>query len=242
MGLSPTNLGLSFIAGLLSTLSPCVLPLLPIVFGTASTSHRYGVPALISGLVVAFVTIGLFIASFGLALHIDQQIFRQTSAVILALFGIILISSLLQEKLAILTSSVSGFSNQFFEKFTFSGLKGQFFMGLLLGAVWSPCVGPTLGSASLLASQGKDLPTVMLFMMIFGIGTAVPLIGIGMMSRQALGLLRGRLMKAGKIGKVLLGISIFAIALLILTGTDHKVEAFLISITPSWLSDLTTRF
>ena len=64
-----------------------------------------------------------------------------------------------------------------------SGLAGQFAVGLLLGAVWSPCVGPTLGAASLLASQGKDLPQVALTMVVFGIGAAVPLILLGLLSR-----------------------------------------------------------
>ena len=59
------------------------------------------------------------------------------------------------------------------------GLAGQFAIGLLLGAVWSPCVGPTLGAASLLASQGRDLPQVALTMAVFGIGAALPLVLLG---------------------------------------------------------------
>ena len=55
------NVGLAFIAGVLSTLSPCVLPLLPIVLGTAVSEHRAGPVALAAGLALSFVTVGLFV-------------------------------------------------------------------------------------------------------------------------------------------------------------------------------------
>ena len=77
-------------------------------------------------------------------------------------------------------------------------LGAQFLLGLLLGAVWSPCVGPTLGAASILAARGENLGEVALTMVAFGIGAAVPLIAIGLLSREALSRWRGRLMEAGK--------------------------------------------
>jgi hypothetical protein len=63
-----------------------------------------------------------------------------------------------------------------FDGFTTAGVLGQFGVGVLLGAVWSPCVGPTLGAASLLASQGRDLGVVALTMLLFGFGAALPLL------------------------------------------------------------------
>ena len=59
------------------------------------------------------------------------------------------------------------------------GPAGQFGVGVLLGAVWSPCVGPTLGAASLLAAQGRDLGQVALTMFVFGLGAALPLLALG---------------------------------------------------------------
>ena len=66
--------GLGFIAGVLSTLSPCVLPLLPLVFGAAVAAHRFGVLALAGGLMVSFVAIGLFVATLGLSLGLEDSI------------------------------------------------------------------------------------------------------------------------------------------------------------------------
>ena len=57
--------GLAFLAGLLTVLSPCVLPLLPIVFGSAASAHRLGPVALTAGVAISFVAIGLFIATMG---------------------------------------------------------------------------------------------------------------------------------------------------------------------------------
>jgi cytochrome c biogenesis protein CcdA len=114
-------------------------------------------------------------------------------------------------------------------------------LGLLLGAVWSPCVGPTLGAASLLAAQGRDLASVAAVMGAFGLGTAIPLIAIGSLSRQVFLRWRGRLMSTARGGKVLLGGGALAVAVLILTGLDRPVEAALVAASPSWLTTLTTR-
>ena len=54
-----------------------------------------------------------------------------------------------------------------------AGLPGQFGLGLLLGAIWSPCVGPTLGAASVLAAKGENLGQVALTMLVFGIGAGL---------------------------------------------------------------------
>ena len=77
------------------------------------------------------------------------------------------------------------------------GLGGQFAVGLLLGAVWSPCVGPTLGAASLLAAQGRDLGQVALTMFVFGLGAALPLLALGLASREVMMRWRHRLAAAG---------------------------------------------
>jgi cytochrome c biogenesis protein CcdA len=137
---------------------------------------------------------------------------------------------------------ISNTGNRLIARITPGGLGGQFLLGLLLGAVWSPCVGPTLGAASVLAAQGRDLVSVVAVMLAFGVGAAVPLLGIGLLSREALGRWRGRLMRGGKAGKLLLGGSALVVAGLILTGLDRMVETLLVGISPAWLTDLTTRF
>jgi cytochrome c biogenesis protein CcdA len=230
-----------FLAGLLSTLSPCVLPLLALVLGPALAAHRLGPAALAAGLALSFVAIGLFVATLGFSLGLDGDVFRNVAAGILLLLGLVLLSDGLQARFALATGGVSDAGSRL-GRLAPSGLPGQFVLGLLLGAVWSPCVGPTLGAASLLAAQGHDLPRVTAIMLAFGIGAALPLLAIGTLSRAALARFRTRLMRAGSIGKRALGVVAIAIAAMILTGTDRGLETALVTASPPWLTALTTRF
>jgi cytochrome c-type biogenesis protein len=242
MGLPFASVGFGFLAGALSVLSPCVLPLLPLVLGPATTAHRLGLPALAAGLVVSFVGVGLFVATIGFSIGLDGEVFRDASAVLLAALGAVLLSDALQRRFALATGGVSNLGNRMIARVTPEGLGGQFLLGALLGAVWSPCVGPTLGAASVLAAQGRDVASVAAVMAAFGLGTAVPLLLIGTLSREALGQWRGRLMGAGKAGKLALGATALAVAALILTGADRAIETALVAASPAWLTDLTTRF
>ncbi len=242
MSLPVASMGFGFVAGMLSTLSPCVLPLLPLVLGPAMAVHRLGVAALAAGLVTSFVGVGLFVATIGFSAGLDGDVFRSISAVLLGIMGVVLLSGALQQRFAVATAGVSNTGNRLIQRLTPTGLGGQFVLGLLLGAVWSPCVGPTLGAASVLAAQGRDLASVASVMVAFGLGTAVPLLVAGSLSRQALMRWRGRMMSAGKAGKLVLGGGALAVSALILTGMDHTLEGALVAASPAWLTDLTTRF
>lgn len=236
------TIGFSFLAGMLSTLSPCVLPLLPLVLGGAMAAHRFGMAALTLGMVLSFVAAGLFVATIGFAIGLDGEVFRTVTAVVLVFLGIALFSEALQQRFAAATSGLGNAGNQLVARFAPSGLFGQFFIGLMLGLIWSPCVGPTLGAASLLAAQGQNLGSAALTMGAFGLGAAVPLVAVGSMSREMLKRWRGRMMGAGKTGKRVFGVGALAVSLLILTGGDRIVETFLVNASPAWLTDLTTRF
>lgn len=105
-----------------------------------------------------------------------------------------------------------------------------------------PCVGPTLGAASVLAARGENLPTVAVTMITFGIGAALPLVAIGLLSREVLSRWRSRLLAAGSWGKLAMGAVLVAAGVLILTGLDKRVETVLVDASPAWLTELTTRF
>lgn len=234
--------GLAFIAGILSTLSPCVLPLLPIVLGTAVSQHRLGPVALAAGLALSFVAIGMFVATIGFSIGLDGGVFRIAAAVLLMLIGMILILPALQARVALAAGPVSNWTEQRFGGASGNGLSGQFGVGLLLGAVWSPCVGPTLGAASVLAAQGKDLGQVAITMLVFGIGAALPLLLLGMLSREALISWRNRMMTTGQGAKKILGAVLIITGLFIITGADKTIEAVLVDLSPEWLNRLTTRY
>jgi cytochrome c-type biogenesis protein len=236
------GIGLALIAGMLSTLSPCVLPLIPIVIGAAIGEHRYGPAALAAGLAVSFVVVGLFVATLGFTIGLDQEIFRSVAAVLLILVGGVLLMPRAQAQLAAAAGPVGNWAQAHAAGFSPRGLGGQFVVGLVLGAVWSPCVGPTLGAASVLAARAENLATVALTMLAFGVGAALPLLAIGLMSREALARWRSRLLAAGSGGKIALGVLLLAVGVLILTGLDKRLETILVEASPVWLTELTTRF
>jgi cytochrome c biogenesis protein CcdA len=233
---------LAFAAGVLTILSPCVLPLVPIVLGAAVTAHPFGAVALAAGLALSFTGLGLLLALVGFGLGVDAGTFRFAAAAIMVLLGAILLVPSWQARLASAGSPVSAWADRHFGGVAASGLLGQFAIGLLLGAVWSPCVGPTLGAASLLASQGQDLPRVTLTMAVFGVGAALPLVLLGLLSRATLTRVRANLTSAGKLGKGLLGASFVVIGVAIVSGADKQVEAVLVEASPPWLTNLTTFF
>jgi len=156
--------------------------------------------------------------------------------------GVVLMSTTLQQRFAAATAGIGDAGNAFVSRFTLDGLKGQFVIGLALGVVWSPCVGPTLGAAIVLASRGSHLPQVALLMGIFGLGAALPVVAISYLSRSALMKARGRLMQVGKAGKVVMGGIMVVVAALILTGADRPLEGWLVQVSPDWLTSLTTRY
>lgn len=236
------TLGLAFLAGVLSILSPCVLPLLPIVLGAAASEHRLGPAALAAGLAVSFTAIGLFVATIGFAAGIDTGVFRMISAMLLIAVGVVLLVPRLQEQFALAAAPVSNWAGNYTDNFTPGSLAGQFGLGVLLGAVWSPCVGPTLGAASILAAKGENLAQVALTMLAFGVGAALPLLLLGLVSREAMMHWRGRLMETGKTGKALLGVLLVVVGLLVATNFDKRLETILVDASPAWLTELTTRF
>lgn len=232
----------AFVAGLLSILSPCVLPLIPIVLGTALSEHRLGPVALALGVAVSFTIIGIFVATIGFAAGIDTDVFQKAAAVMLILIGIVLLVPALQMRFATAAGPIGSLAQEKFGGFNAAGLLGQFGVGLLLGAVWSPCTGPTLGAASLMAAQSKNLWLVAAVMLAYGIGAGLPMMALGFLSRETLMRWKGGLLNAGKGLKQAMGVVLLALGLLMLSGTDKQVEARLVQASPPWLTTLTTRF
>jgi cytochrome c-type biogenesis protein len=233
---------LAFVAGILSILSPCVLPILPIVLGTAASNHRQGSLALAAGLALSFVGIGLFLATVGHSIGLDADRLRYVAAALVMIVGVALLVPRFQAHIAVAAGPIGNWADSRFAASRANGVAGQFWIGLLLGVVWSPCVGPTLGAASLLAAQGKDLGRVALTMLAFGVGAALPLLGLGWLSRETMARWRGSLLLAGSGMKSVLGLLLLVIGVLVISGADKALEAFLVDVSPSWLTNLTTRF
>jgi cytochrome c-type biogenesis protein len=236
------SLALAFIAGLVSIFSPCVVPLLPVVLSAALSQHRFGPVVLAAGLAISFLLLGLLVATLGFSLGLDSEVFRSIAAILLVSVGVVLVVSPLQAKLSLATAPLGNWAARRFSSHARDGLAGQFTVGLLLGAVWTPCVGPTLGAASVLAAQGHDLGQVALTMLLFAAGTALPLLVLGLVSRDVLLRWRDGMLTTGRAGKTALGLVLIAAGILVLTGYDKSIEENLVSLTPAWLAELTARF
>jgi cytochrome c biogenesis protein CcdA len=236
------TLGLAFLAGVLSTLSPCVLPLIPVVLGAAASAHRLGPLALALGLASSFVMVGLFAATIGFSIGLDADVFRLIAAALMIVVGAVLIVPLFQSRLALAAGPASHWANERLAGLSTAGLAGQFGVGVLLGVAWSPCVGPTLGAASLLASQERELPRVAATMLVFGLGASAPLLVVGIVSRGVMLRARDHLLSAGRHLKLALGLAFVVIGATIVTGADKQIETALVEASPQWLTDLTTRY
>ena len=230
------------LAGVLSTLSPCVLPLIPIVLATAGGQHRFGPVALAAGLALSFTAIGLFVATVGFAMGLDGDVFRKAGGALLAALGALLLLPRLQERVSVAAGPIGNWTEQRFGGIRGTGWRGQFGVGLLLGAVWAPCVGPTLGAASVMAARGENLGQVAVTMAAFGVGAALPLLLLGLLSREMLVRWRSRLLAAGSGGRQATGALLLAIGLLVMSGLDKRAEAWLVEASPPWLTRLTTSY
>ena len=235
-------LGLAFLSGVLSTLSPCVLPLLPLVLGAAASEHRLGPVALAAGVGLSFAVLGLFVATVGFSIGLDSGVFRVVAAVFMIAIGLALIVPKAQARLAIAGGAIANWADQRLSSFPTHSVAGQFGVGILLGAGWSPCVGPTLGAASILAARGTSLTQVTTTMLLFGLGAASPLLAIGVLSREVLVRRRERLLAISKRLEAGLGILLVLIGISIVSGIDRPIEAALLEASPQWLVALTTRF
>jgi cytochrome c-type biogenesis protein len=195
---------------------------------------------LATGVALSFTAIGLFVATIGFSIGLDMTVFRTGAAVLLIIVGAVLLVPRLQVGFATAAGPVSNWTQSRFSSLSTSGISGQFGVGLLLGAVWTPCVGPTLGAASVMAARGENLGMVTLTMLAFGIGTALPLLLLSTLSREALLRWRGRMMNTASVLKMALGVLLILAGAMTLSGLDRTVQAALLDILPNWMLSLTT--
>lgn len=233
---------LAFVAGLVTILNPCVLPLVPLLVASSLGKHRLGPIALASGLGVSFTLFGFTIIAFGFQLGIDEDAVRLAAGWLLVAAGMLLLSPRAQAGLTALAAPLTNRASQTMTKVSGDGLKGQFLTGLLLGLVWAPCVGPTLGAAIAAASQGEDLFQAFLTFLTFALGVGLSITLFAYASRKALGWNTKRLQSLARYAKPIFGAVLLLVGALVVTGLDKAIEAWILGMLPDWLISITTRF
>lgn len=227
-----TAIPLAFMAGILSLVSPCVLPMIPAVAASAMQSSKWGLITLALGISLAFALAGTVLTFVLLNLGISTEWLRYFSVVLLLLMGATLLIPKLSDTLAFLLARLT--SRAANVQIEGSSAPMQFVIGVSLGLVWLPCVGPTLGTAIALASTGQSMPMAFAVMLSFGIGTAIPLVLLGYFSGKKLATIKS----SGKLGKTILGATLVFLALIILTGVDRVLEAWALEILPDWVTSI----
>jgi cytochrome c-type biogenesis protein len=226
-------LPLAFAAGMLTILSPCVLPLAPIVVASARAQDPRGPIALGLGLALTFGIVGGLLASFGVEFG-DSGIVRAISAAIMVAIGAALVFPAVGEAIERRLGFASRAADALSARLPKAGLVGQAAAGVVLALAWAPCAGPTLGAALFLAARGGSLASAMLTMTVYAIGAAGALIALGYALGRVAG--RTRFAVAGTRGRVALGAAFALIGAAILTGLDHHVEATFVAAMPDWLT------
>ncbi len=230
-----TAIPLALLAGLLSLLSPCVLPMIPAVTASAMRASRTGVWFLAAGLALTFAIGGSLLTYLLLSAGLGPEIMRTFAAYFMLAMGLVLSIDWLNQQFSMLLSRLTSrlpSGGQVTENTDHPAF--QFVVGSSLGLVWLPCVGPTLGAAIALASTGQSMLMSFTVMLAFGLGTALPLVAIG----YAAGVKLSKLRTSGKFGRKLLGYALLLIALMIFSGFDKVLELWAIEFLPDWVSSI----
>ena len=231
--MSLPQLGLSVAAGSLTTLSPCVFPLLPLVLGGAVQGNRYAPVAMGLGMMLSFATIGVVLGALGPVLGIDADTIRVAGAAMLIVFAAVMLVPALGERFSQWMLPIASVANAASTRLDGGSLASAAALGAVLGLVWSPCSGPLLGSAlTLVATEGGALRGGVV-LALFGLGAAIPLVAVAYASRS--GFMRARAWIMVRVERLRRGFAVLlgGMGVAILTGADKWLETRVLG----WLPD-----
>ncbi len=170
MDLSIVNIGLTILAGVTSVASPCVLPVIPIIVTGSGEDNRYRPLLLVAGLSITFVIMGVISSIFGAFIAGKILYIEKAIGILITLFGVLMILDIN------LFKNISFLSNY---QERSKGIWSGFFLGLALGIIWIPCIGPVLsGVLALVATDGR-LATGVFFLALYSIGFSIPVLVAG---------------------------------------------------------------
>lgn len=231
---------LSFIAGALTTLSPCVLPILPLIVAGSAQKDKYAPLFMALGLTISFSLIGIAVAQSGVFLGLEPSSLRKMAGILLILLGVIFFFQRAQDFISKVLQPIAGKAGVIANSMQIKGKASGFILGCLLGIVWSPCSGPLLGSAVSLAATGQNIGEAFLKMLVFGLGASFPLLIVAYLSRAKFNKWRSRLMKTGDGLKKTFGVLIGLVGISIVSGFDKIIEAKIVSFLPTFVLNLST--
>ncbi|MDD9899521.1 MAG: redoxin family protein [Alphaproteobacteria bacterium] len=210
---------LSLLEGVALILSPCILPVLPLVLAGGALEGRKRPYGIIAGFVASFSVLALLSRHIFSLIEMDQDVFQRNVYVLLLVFGVIMIVPWLEEKFSAMTQ---GLANMAQRVKTGEGFLGGMTMGVLIGAIWVPCAGPILAAALLQVAQSDTTAEAVLSVIFFSVGAGLPMLAILLVGRPLVQKIAG---KTGVIKRGM-GVVLIVFATLALAGVDiGAVEA-----------------
>lgn len=209
-----TILGLSFLEGMGLILSPCILPILPLILATGIQGGKLRPYGIIFGFIITFTLFTIFVHRLASTLHIGPQVFQNISIYLILAFGIILFSDYLSDKFSLFFQKFANFGQTLSTK-TEENIPDGFWSGILLGIgialIWTPCVGPILAIVLVQTLQQKADYHAALILTAFSIGIALPMLIITIFSKMVIQKVRGLSKHTRLIRKILASIIILTI-------------------------------
>lgn len=235
-----------FLAGALTLLNPCVLPVLPVVMASALGADRRGPVWLVLGMGASFVALGLMVARLGPALGLQAEAVGQAAAVAMIGFGAVLLVPALGARFAGATAGLAARADARIGtdigRLDTAAPGRMLGAGVLLGAVWSPCIGPTLGGAIALAARGEGLVQAAAVMLAFAAGTGAVMLALAYGARTTIQRRQAALRRASTLAKPAMGVVLVGLGTAILLGLPQIVEGWVLDTLPDWFNDLSILF
>ena len=228
----------AYLAGLLTLINPCVLPVLPIVLASSLHRDRRAPLALSAGLSLSFVVLGLGVTALGPSLGLDSDMVARGAALAMVAFGLVMLVPAFSGRFSMATAGLAARADAQIDRASDAGLGGQFLSGALLGAVWSPCIGPTLGAAIALASTGESLGRAGGIMVAFAFGVSTLILTLAYGAQSAIRKRQAALRTLADRAKPAMAIAFILVGAALWFGINHIIEAWLIQTLPAWLIDL----
>lgn len=225
----------AFLAGIVTVLSPCILPLLPIILSSSNGKGKQKPIGVVLGFVASFTFFTLFLSTIVKLSGIPADSLRLFSILVLATFGVSLLIPQVQTKIEMLFST---FANVMPSGKGKTGFFGGFLIGLSLGLLWTPCVGPILASVISLAITGSVNAQAFFITIAYAIGTAIPMFMIMLAGSTALQKVPWLVKNTSKIQKIF-GVLMILTALGIFFNVDRTFQTWVLTTFPNYGVGLT---
>ncbi len=178
---------LAFIEGIGLIVSPCILPILPIILSGSLSGRKTRPYGIILGFIITFTIVTLFSRALVIYFHIDTVVLRYVAYILLFLFGLVMLSTYLTERFNAFTASLTNIGSSLkTANDNESGFMGGLLFGGLVGIIFTPCAGPILAAVLVQAIVQATTIGSVVVVASFALGVSIPMFFIAILGRQIL--------------------------------------------------------